>query len=223
MFRGIIGLLDGDPDGRIGRHRGAVDVEAELVTSFDNGRLVTGEAAGTVTTEPEVPVVGEEYITTEREVRREDVYTTFLADLETGWVSVDSGDGEFLWRWLENELNVRIARPIIDVNAIAAEVEALDRADAWQVQAGDEDAITIAYHDDARLDATGEFGQLGFGAYWDGTYLRGTLAQSGYLALFDGGEDETAAWFIAEKILPHAELPDEQQTLDDAAENGGDA
>jgi hypothetical protein len=220
MYRGIIGLVTGEPDGGISRHRGpSVAVEGERITSFADGQLVAGKAAGRHTTDREVPEVGESYITTVREEQSREVYTEFLADLPGGWVTIDTADAEFLWHWLSVEHGVEIDRAEINVDALAAEIRDWERADVWQSQTnwGDTVAegvgggVTIAYHDDASWPTDGRTGQLGFGGTWDGVPMRGVVARSGYLALFTGGTDENAGRFITDVVLEHCSVPDDEQ------------
>ena len=218
MFRGIIGLIEGNPEGEIGRNRGAnISIEGERITGLGDDELVTGAAAGSVSKERRVPLVGEDYITTEREERTEEVYTEFLADLSGGWVTIDSSDGEFLWDFLALKHKVEIERAEIDLNALTDEVRSWESASVWQAQTdwGDVDAgsggVTISYHNDASWPSDGEVGQLGFKGLWDGVKLRGIVAQSGYVALFDDATDEIAGQFVADVLLPHCSIPDDAQ------------
>ena len=221
MYRGVIGLVDGAPDGEIGRLReGDVAIEGERIENLDagSGSLVTGSAAGPVTEERDVPEVYESTITTEREKERRETYVEFLADLQGGWVTIDTSDGEFLWHTLELKHDVRIERAAIDCNALADDVREWEESRLWQTQTdwGDVDAgdggTTIAYHSDASWPGDGIVGQLGFAGQWDGTYVRGTVAASGYVALYDGDTDEVAGQFVTEVLLPHSYVPDDEQT-----------
>lgn len=226
MHRLILGLVDGDP-GEIGRTRAAVDIEADLLTNFEGERLVEGTAVGTVTRTPDVPVVGENVIYTEREEQSERVLTEFVADLDsvTPYVAVDSSDGEFLWDWFELDWSVTIERAHLDVDGIADRLRDLDRAEVWQVgwrRRGGE-SVGVNYHQDARLGSDlGGLTQLGFQAEWAGGYFEGTLAESGYIAIFSDRTTEQVAAWVREEILPHAGFPeDEQATLDEDADDAG--
>lgn len=219
MYRGVIGLLDGDPDGEIKNNRGRTDIQGERIESFDDGSLVTGSAAGYTTTERDVPEVHENLITTEREKEEREVYVEFLADLPGGWITVDTSDGEFLWEFLGLKHNVGIERAEIDITALADEIREWDDAEAWQSQTdwGDPDEIgrdggvTISYHDDAGWPSGKKVGQLGFKGLWDGVFVRGTVARSGYVALYDGDTDELAGQFISDVLLPYCSIPEDKQ------------
>lgn len=220
MHRLILGLVAGEP-GEIARTRGAVDLEADLLTNFEGERLVEGKAVGTVTRERDQPYVADEAIYTEREELSERVLTEFVADLDsvTPYVAVDSGDGTFLWDWLELDWSVTIERAVLDVDAIADRLRDLDRAQVWQTgwNRNDGDEVGVAFHQDARLDDHhGGLTQLGFAADFGTAVIRGTLARSGYLAVFTDEPTEVVAAWVREEILPHAAFPDEtQSTLED--------
>ena len=231
MHRFIIGVVDGTP-GEIGRTRGTVDIEADLLTNFEGERLIDGTAVGTVTREVDVPEVADEAIWTETEERSERVLTEFVADLdaETPYVAVDSSTGTFLWDWLELEWDVGIVRGVIDVDAVADRLRDLERASVWQTgwNRNDGDEVGVAYHGDARLDDHhGGLTQLGFAADFGNAVIRGTLARSGYLAVFTDETTEVVAAWVREEILPHTTVPeDAQSTLDsergsDVAADGG--
>ena len=226
MFRGIVGLCEGDPDGKIKNNRGRTNIQGERIESFDGGSLVTGSASGVVTRDRDIPVVGEDFITIEREKEFREVYVEFLADLPSGWITVDSSDGEFLWDFLSLKHNVEIKRAEIDVNALASEIREWGDAEVWQSQTdwGDTEdeiaagGVTIAYHSDASWPSGDRTDQLGFEGLWDGVYVRGTVARSGYLALYDGDTDELAGEFVSEVLVPHCSIPeDEQDTLGGAS------
>ena len=225
MHRLILGLVAGEP-GAIARQRGAVDLEADLLTSFEGDALIEGKAVGTVTRTPDVPVVGDEVIYTESEERTERVLTEFVADLDslTPYVAVDGSDGSFLWDWLELEWGVTIERARLDVDGIADRLRDLERAQVWQTgwNRDDGEQVGVAYHQDARLDDHhGGLTQLGFAADFGNAVIRGTLARSGYVAVFTDEPTEVVAAWVREEILPHAGFPDEtQSTLDDETDHG---
>ena len=221
MFRGIIGLVDGDPDGEIKTNRGRTNIEGERIESFDGDSLVTGSASGVVTRDRDVPVVGEDFITTEREKESQEVYVEFLADLPGGWIAVDSSDGEFLWDFFALKHGVEIERAEIDVTALASEIRGWGDVEVWQSQTDwgyTEDefgagGVTIAYHSDADWPSGDRAGQLGFEGLWDGVHVRGTVAASGYVALYDGDTDELAGQFVSEVLVPHCSIPDDDQEM----------
>ncbi|WP_135535350.1 hypothetical protein [Halostella pelagica] len=232
MKRGIIGLVDGNPrDEEIERvRRDPFAIEPEEITYLDGGAsITTGRACDSVDTETEEIYIADEAIITERTEGREHVLTEFTADIDAGFVTIDRGDGEFLWERLELQFGVDIERAVLDLDSWARDLDA-QGADVWQVgwdrdmgpDDGDQET-GVAYHRDARLDghlADGGITQLGFRYDWDGTIMRGAAAASGYVAVFRSLSD--AAWgrWLREEILPHAGIPDpedesEQQELPD--------
>lgn len=228
MYRGIIGLVQGDPQGVVESARGTTAVEAEAIETFgSDGQLVSGKAVGTVERERERPVVRDDMITTREEPDIEEVYAEFLADLNDGWVTIDTSDGEFIWNHLSAEHRVKIERAVVDVHALAREARDWDRIEVWQSQTswGDLEnherpgGVTIGYHDDADWSDGNHIGQLGFDGRWDGVNVRGTVTKSGYLALFNRGE-ETAAAFLNSVVLPHCSVPvdEDEQFLQEVDE-----
>lgn len=218
MFRGIIGMVEGSPDGEISRNRGAVNIEGERLTNFSDDGLVSGAASSTVEKEQQVPLVSDQKITTTREEAEVEVFTEFLANLHDGWVSVDRSDGEFLWEFLGFKHHCQIERAAIDLDKLTHEIRDWESVDVWQSQASrnvpgeDDTPVTISYHDDAEWPDSG-VGQLGFGGLWDGVPLRGIIARSGYVALFNATEEQ-AARFLSDVVLKHCFVPDDgQETL----------
>lgn len=223
MRRLILGLVEGEA-GDIERQRGSVDIEGEVIQTFNDGRLVDGKAVGTVTREVDDPIVAEDAIFTERVEQRERVLTEFLADLDAdpAWVGVDSSDGDFLWTALGAQWRTNIVRAHIDVDAIARAVADRDGVSVWQEahDRADGDRVGINYHDDAAVDPrTGGHTMLGFRGSWHGVFVEGVVAESGYVANWSDALDEALATWVREAILPHATIPDEerQTTLEGGA------
>jgi len=53
---------------------------------------------------------------------------------------------------------------------------------------------------------------LGFEYRWDGAPVRGVMAESGYVAIYDGLEDVAplGRW-MREEVLPYASRPEQQE------------
>jgi hypothetical protein len=205
-------------------------IDATAFERLDGTTIYAGEAAGTIDTERETIYVTEDGIITETEQASEDVYCEWIADLREGWVGVNRSDGDWLFDTLGATKSTLIERAEIDVDGFAEYLSDYPNANAWNVTQTrsldpDDDAeeATIHYHDAAHLADTGgsrATTMLGFEYWFEGTYVRGVIAGSGYTALFDGGDaaGTYAAWINSE-ILPFASLPEEfQGTLGDAQE-----
>lgn len=100
-------------------------------------------------------------------------------------------------------------------------------ADVWLAGTGDENETEIAYHNSADADPATNLG-LGFRIRWNGTIERGVAYESGYVALYTADAPEVFMRFVNDEILPVAinaddvESDDDQQTLADHADDGGD-
>jgi hypothetical protein len=228
MHQLILGLADDPAALQVGRHRGAdIAIDGEVIETFGDtdGQLVTGTAAGYVTSETQDVLVTESAIVTKPVETREQVAVGYLADTGSGagYVGIDSSDGTFLWDFLALQSSTQIERARIDVDALAERIDELDSAAIWQVgydQPGaGGDRVGVRYHADAALRTSGVT-QLGFEADFGpiGGVLRGTVAESGYVALYDHGPIETVAEWLRAEILPRAEVPDE----DDGQQEVGD-
>lgn len=206
-------------------------IDATAYERLDGTTIYAGEAAGKIDTERETIYVTEDGIITETEQGKEDVYCEWIADLTEGWVGVNRSDGDWLFDTLGATKGTLIERAEINVDGFAEYLSDYPNANAWNVTQTrsldpDDDAeeATIEYHDAAHLADTGgsrATTMLGFEYWWDGEYVRGVVSESGYTALFDGGDaaGTYAAWINSE-ILPFASLPEEYQgALGDARDD----
>jgi hypothetical protein len=197
-------------------------IQSTAYERLDGTTIYAGEAAGKIDTEREMIYVTEDGIITETEQGKEDVYCEWIADLTEGWVGVNRSDGEWLFDTLGAAKGTLIERAEIDVDGFAEYLSDYPNANAWNVTQTrsldpDDDAeeATIQYHDAAHLADTGGSRvttMLGFEYWFEGEYVRGVVAESGYTALYDGGDGAGmyAAWINSE-ILPFASLPEEYQ------------
>ncbi|MFC5278683.1 hypothetical protein ACFPM1_07930 [Halorubrum rubrum] len=203
-------------------------IDATAYERLDGTTIYAGDAAAKIDTEREEIYVSDDAIITETTKGKEDAYCEWIADLTAGWVGVNRSDGDWLFDSLGATNGTLIRRAVIDVDGFASYLSDYPNADAWNTTQtrsldADDDAeeSTIKYHDAAHLSETGgsrETTMLGFEYYWNDNYTRGVVAESGYVALFDGGDraGEYAA-FINSEILPFASLPEEfQGALSDA-------
>ncbi|RLM67597.1 hypothetical protein [Halorubrum sp. Atlit-26R] len=205
-------------------------IDATAYERLDGTTIYAGQAAGTIDTERETIYVTEDGIITETEQASEDVYCEWIADLREGWVGVNRSDGDWLFNTVGATKGTLIERAEIDVDGFAEYLSDYPNANAWNVTQTrsldpDDDAeeATIEYHDAAHLADTGgsrATTMLGFEYTWKDGYTRGVVSESGYVALYDGGDRAgTYAAFINSEILPFASLPEEfQGTLGDAQE-----
>jgi hypothetical protein len=226
----ILGLPHGEFD---------EDVELETDTSqripalvveetqyLDGVSIYHGTAAGRVKTNRSSVYVDtdNDRISTEREEILQEVATDFYADFDAGFVGVDTSDGEFLWKLLGPKAGAVIVRAQIKLDAFAENYERQDDASCWQIgYKPDDDNVGVRYHDDARVHTRGVT-QLGFEYWWDGQLVRGTVAASGYVAVYSNMAVETFGRWLRVEILPFASLPDEdaQESLDDVEQDTTD-
>jgi len=197
-------------------------IDATAYERFDGTTIYAGDAAATVDIEQESVYVSDDDIITETEAATETAYCEWIADLSAGWVGVNRSDGDWLFETLASAKGTLIERAEIDVDGFAEYLSEYPTADAWNVTQtrrldadGDAEEAVIAYHDAAHLaDTSGsrDTTMLGFEYNWNGGYTRGVVSESGYVALFDGGDRAGHyAAFINSEILPFASLPEEYQ------------
>ena len=197
-------------------------IESTAYERLDGTTIYAGEAAGTIDAERETIYVTEDGIITETEQGKEDVYCEWIADLREGWAGVNRSDGDWLFNTLGAAKGTLIERAEINVDGFAKYLSDYPTADVWNVTQtrsldadGDAEEATIKYHDAAHLTDTGgsrATTMLGFEYNWKEGYTRGVVSESGYVALYDGGDRAgTYAAFINSEILPFASLPEEYQ------------
>jgi hypothetical protein len=239
----ILGLVHGsvaDPhiESRLERNTYPA-IDATAYEGLDGGAIYAGTAAAELDRERPSVYVTESGIHTEdveTELLTETVVTEWIGDLSTdggtGWLGVDSSDGDWLFEALGGAKGVEILRGRIDVDAFGEYLDDYPTASAWNVtqsrefdQDGDSEEATIDYHDAAHLgdvQNAAETSMLGFRYHWGDRYVRGVIAASGYVAVFDGPDAPKAyAEFIDSEVLPFASLPEEYQgTFADIRDTG---
>ncbi|OYR68147.1 hypothetical protein [Halorubrum ezzemoulense] len=199
-------------------------IDATAYERLDGTTVYAGDAAAKITRERDAIYVTETDIIVEpgEEEYDETVVCEWIADLSAGWVGVDTSDGDWLFDTLGATKGTLIERAEIDVDGFAEYLSDYPTSDAWNVTQsrrldpdGDAEESVIAYHDAAHLaDTSGsrDTTMLGFEYNWNEGYTRGVVSESGYVALFDGGDRPgTYAAFINSEILPFASLPEEYQ------------
>lgn len=209
-------------------------IDSTAYERLDGTTIYAGDAAGKIDIEQEDIYVSDDAIITETVKGRTDVFCEWIADLSKGWIGISRSDGEWLFEALGATKGTLIQRAEIDVDGFAEYLSDYPNADAWnvtQTRSFDADDAAeesvIAYHDAAHLADTGgsrETTMLGFEYFWNDGYTRGVISESGYVALFDGGDRPgTYAAFINSEIAPFASLPEEYQgALGDAGTSGRD-
>lgn len=197
-------------------------IDATAYERLDGTTIYAGDAAGKIDVEQEEIYINHNGIVTETVQATDDTYCEWIADLSEGWVGVNRSDGDWLFDTLGATKGTLIHRAEIDVDGFAEYLSDYPNASAWNTTQtrsldADDDAeeSLIAYHDAAHLADTGGSRvttMLGFEYFWNDGYTRGVVSESGYVALFDGGDKPgTYAAFINSEILPFASLPEEYQ------------
>lgn len=228
MRRCIIGLFDGEPDEtELDLHGTShLGIDSNGYTYLDDAATIHyGEAASTIDTEETEISFTSTSIDRETVPASKTVATRFFADIDAGFVTVDSSDGSFLWDHLALRHETDIRRAELDLDAWEAELARMDQSRCWQLGWDDpeQNDVGVAFHEGAEFGLDGSVTQLGYEYLWNGSVVRGTAAQSGYVAVFDGVSQpaEVGRW-LRDEILPHAEIPEDenggQATLD---ESGG--
>lgn len=229
MHAAILSLLDGEPNtGELESHLNgefpAIDVEG--TTYLDGQTLYHGEAADRITEEKSVPVPTKKRIVSEPDEVSQRVRADWYADLEDGWVGISSSDGEFVHEWILVKEGMVAEDAVINLDAWAERLIERDDASVWGISysqsigAGhDDDRAGAQYHNDASksdIPPTG-VSALGFSYAWDGRPVRGMVAKSGYVALYNISLPEVFAKWVADEILEYLEFDtgDEQQFLEE--------
>lgn len=232
MRRCIIGLFDGDPNGDELQIEGTshLGIDAAGYDYLDNAATIYwGEAASQIETDTEEITFTASNISRETIPRSKTVATNFFGDLDAGFVTIDSSDGTFLWNHLALRHETDIRRAELDLDSWEDELASLSQSRCWQLgwDHPEREDVGVAFHDGAEFGLNGRVTQLGFEYLWNGSVVRGTAAQSGYVAVFDGVSrpSEVGRW-LRDEILPHAFIPEddeesEQATLDSSAEIDG--
>ncbi|REA00223.1 hypothetical protein DEQ92_20445 [Haloferax sp. Atlit-6N] len=197
----------------------AIDVEER--TYLDGESVHFGTAAGRIDTQETDVHIDERGIHTERVEGREVNVTDFICDPAAGWVGVDSSNGDWLFETLMGVWNANILRCKLDVTAFAKHVDDQD-GNCWQIgykhdlDDDDDDGQAKSgtmFHRDAHFGAgSGQYTQFGYSYLFDDQFVRGTVAQSGYVAEFNADNPEFFARWLKEEILPFCSVDEPPQT-----------
>ncbi|WP_134672641.1 hypothetical protein [Halorussus marinus] len=213
MMASILGLprhsidleLETDTDGH---SRGIVVNETQYL---DGVTIYHGTAAGTISAQDTDVIIADDAIFTEQVEANKTVATEYIADFDAGFVGIDTSDGTFLWETLSAMAGVDIVRAEFNLDAFAEQYERRDDASVWQIgYKHDEENVGVRYHDDAQLRTDGVT-QLGFQYLWDGQPVRGTVAASGYAAVYSPMHVEEYGRWVRDELLPYAFLPEDGQ------------
>lgn len=237
----IIGVIDNagvvtDPvleDVYTGRY--ALSVEA--TEYLDGETMYFGTAAGYIETQTtHVTVLEEEediIIDEESETVDTQVTTDVYADPAAGFVGVSTSDGEFLFEELELDRGWHIYRPRVDLDAFVRHVDR-HNGRVWGYATSSEDHeddiagdSNINWHASASIEdarRVDDLVQVAFAYKYGSGYVRGVVAESGYVAMYRDWPAEKFGRWLRDHVLPYAgiEAPsggEEQQTL---GEEGGD-
>jgi len=231
MIAGSIGLLERPTDDILESDAGgaaALDVEDTQTYLDTDAKVQHGKACDRVETREErIHVDGAGGISVEEVVTDERVWTEWVADVtDAGFVAAErtsGGDPPFPFGLFWARTGEVVQPAEIDTGAfVATQREADDLLEVWysgRDPAGREE-VRMDYHGAAAL-APGEDPNIGVGfrTSWGGKTVRGIIYASGYLAIYEDafGPIQFAS-FIRDEILPHAGIPEdddsEQTTLE---------
>jgi len=219
-MRAIIGLPLGDAEGAVESSHGSgasIQVDEEL-TYLDGSTVQHGHAATMKLVEYEGPDIREDGDIYDTEHTHEKwVGTEWFADLEdTGFMAVDSSDGEFAFNMAGRMAGCMIERAMINLEAFVDQLQQQDAVFEWLGWSeGDEAGVYYVDEDDidgrVRDRALSQLKtHLGFRYRWDGARVRGTISQSGYAEAWSLNQADIMARWLRDEVLPHAEIPDEE-------------
>lgn len=214
MHAAILGRIDGEArdlpiESKLDGSYPAID--AASTAYLDGKRIFHGVAAGRIDVETDVVYINEQDIVTERETERETVHGEWYADFDAGWMGVSTSDMDWLFDHFGVRHGVEIRDGVIDLDAFAEYIADHPSSSAWQTgrkksldEDDDAESVQIDYHDTARMqDARhGDNVQLGFQYRWDGSYVRGTITRSGYVAIYKDMPESTYARWMADEVVP---------------------
>lgn len=200
----------------------AMDVEGETYLD-DAATIYHGTATDVVDTNTEsIDIADDGSIITERVMGQTRIATEFFADLDAGFVAVNSSDGTVLFDRLAAMNDTLILPAVIDLDSWVKDYRERYSASVWQVgYKHGSDAAGVTYHDDASLDTARDgFTQIGFSYMWRGSPVRGTATRSGYVAIYGGPTNpaQTGRW-MRDEVLPYAHIEESgQKHIGDASE-----
>ncbi|WP_435065923.1 hypothetical protein [Halobaculum sp. EA56] len=237
MHAAILRVLTGDPDvEELPNHlEGGLPAASFERTDFLDGATIHhGRLAGRRTTTDQEVIVGEDAIFTEPVERDREVVTDCYVDLGASWCGYDTSDGEqLLTDYLLQTAGVIPEPTEIHLDAWIEEYGRRDDASVWATsysQSKDDgyprDRAGADFHADATMDGVPTEGvsAFGFSYKWNGGWIRGMLAASGYVAVYSDMHVEEFGRWVREEIRPYLTIagdePVTQSELSDASEDG---
>jgi hypothetical protein len=216
MHASLLYQLTGEPehvtiDSQLGDGFPAID--AEQLSYLDSHKLQHGIAADQVEKETRVPEVKEHKIATITDEVRRRVQTEYYLDLEAGWAGIDSSDGEFFLEDVERKASVVAEELEIALDVWIEDFVTFDGAGVWGVNYSEEDGdmpvrAGSGFHQDASVDGLQRDAEnisgVGFRYQWDDRWLKGSIFESGYVALFESCTPEFYGRWLSDHVLPYA-------------------
>jgi len=236
MHAAILRVLTGDPDtDTLSNHlEGGLPAASFERTNFLDGATIhEGRLAGRLDTNETEVIVGEDAIFTETVEGRKEVVTDCYVDLGASWCGFDTSDGEkLITDYLLQTAGVIPEPTEIHLDAWVEEYGRRDDASVWATsysQSTDDgypsDRAGADFHADATMDGVPAEGvsAFGFTYKWNGGWIRGMLAASGYVAVYSDMHVEEFAKWVREEIRPYLTIVgDEPVTQSELAETTED-
>jgi hypothetical protein len=216
MHASLLYQLTGDPAGgqiesQLGDGFPAID--AETVHYLDGQTLQHGTAAARIDEDRRVPVVRDHKIATVTDDVTKRAQTEYYLDLDAGWVGIDSADGEFFLELVERQQSVVAEELELALDVWIEDFSQFDGAGVWGVNysEGEDDAPIRAgsgFHQDASLSGVKRDAEhisgVGFRYQWADHWIKGSIFESGYVALFEDTTAEFYGRWLADHVLPYA-------------------
>lgn len=187
-------------------------IDAESTAYLDGKQIYHGTAADRIEVQTQEVSVQDHTISTWQEPGLQTHATEWYADLEAGWIGVDSSKGDWLVSHLAMKHGVQAYETFVNLDRFAEYLrDEHETATAWHTARsqsydddGDSEKTTINYHDAATIAETarGTNVQLGFEYFWGDVLVRGTIAKSGYAAIYSHMTVEEFARWVADELLP---------------------
>lgn len=236
MHAGTIGVLEEPVDEPLESYASGgfatLDVR-ETLEGFDGVEIQHGRVTDTIETQAEDIFVSGSTIDVETTESSAKVWTPWVADVtDAGFVVAErtaGSDPEFPFQVFRARTGQKVERVEIDVADIIRSFRDRDRdVDVWMV-GSDEGGAEMRYHGHARVaDAKRASIGVGFELAWNNTVAEGVMYASGYVAVYnESWGPRKFASFVRDVILPHAEVPEddeetEQAELDDTGSDFAD-
>lgn len=247
MMRTVLALWEGGggPAQGIDARRtktAALSIDGVQTTLDSGGDVISGEAAYVGAEDQTVPVIEE---TDDGAVEIDEESRSMASFHNCEWFAVpkgapgfaafDASDVDYARNLLGFETNDIPEYAHYDLRSV---VDVLEDHDARFTQVGwseddDEGEAGMWYPSPVDNDSEGEqitnrglrrnLSQVGFSVQTDHGYLRGTIAESGYLALYDPEDLDVTDWvgILRDLFLPHAYIPEDEAGVQQTLGGGG--